>query len=865
MRRQAICLFVALLMPASSLFALDMVRDSVPARWVEPNIPEKFPAIKLKAYQKDPVEIARIQAFRGRYKLALMTLRQAKPGSDPAGIALAKGMALSGMGRMPEALAALSEPAAAANPKVQVLKARVLADSGKTSDALAVLNDHLATNPDSIAGRYWMGAILEQAGQMEKAEQAYAWFNDKPQDFMTVFTGGDMSRFASAEDVVLIGRAMDRFVTLKGYYANNRQMHDVVLSFFTKAYDRIDPEYWPAHAAAAEYFLNHHNEKETGKELTAALAGNPQDEQSLLIVGMVALSKFEFDRADAVAAQVRAFNPTSVGADLLDVRNLLQQRKPRDAEEVAKAVLKQQPQNIDAMGLLAATYALRLHTDEMNKVLAEVDKLAPQSATALLVVAEQLGAMRQYPRAAEKYQEAIKRAPWWTDAHNGLGLLYTQSGDEDRARVALEQARLLDSFNYRTNNYLKLLDLMDKMAKAETEHFTVMYDKDGDPLIPIYFGEYLESIHAAVTARFQAVPETPDRKTLIEIFPQHDQFSVRTTGAPWIGTVGASTGRVIAMVSPRKGDSTLGNYNFAQVLRHEYTHTVTLAATDNRIAHWQTEGLAVSEERVPVRWEWVPMLYQAVTKKELFTMDGLTWGFVRPKKPSDRQLAYAQSWWVCDFIEKTWGTESTVKMLNEFRSGKLQDEVFQKVLNISIPDFEKKFFAWADEQVAGWGYDEATSKKYNGLKDKADAMVKAKKYPEAIAAWEEIVKIRPVDALPHMRLAGLYLATSQPEKEIPHLIRLHQVSLKDGRFAKRLARVYRDLGKMEESQQMAMQAIYIEPYDMDAHILMAEIAEKVGNMDMVKREQLAMEKLEKWQADEKVRTAGAKPPAASGM
>src|SRR5205814_8505784 len=146
---------------------------------------------------------------------------------------------------------------------------------------------------------------------------------------------------------------------------------------------------------------------------------------------------------------------------------------------------------------------------------------------------------------------------------------------------------------------------------------------------------------------------TPAVKTFIEVFPTHDAFSVRTTGSPWIGTVGASTGRVIALCAPRGGENTLGTYNWAQVLRHEFTHTVTLSMTDNRIAHWMTEGLAVYEERVPLRWEWVPMLYDAVKKKKLFTMDNLTWGFVRPKKPSDRQLAYAQSYWICQYIEET--------------------------------------------------------------------------------------------------------------------------------------------------------------------------------------------------------------------
>src|SRR5678815_1518668 len=172
----------------------------------------------------------------------------------------------------------------------------------------------------------------------------------------------------------------------------------------------------------------------------------------------------------------------------------------------------------------------------------------------------------------------------------------------------------------------------------------------------------MESIHEQVCSEYKHDPTfggRPEKKTIIEVFPTHDAFSVRTTGSPWIGTVGASTGRVIALASP--GDKTMGTYNWAQVLRHEYTHTVTLGATDNRIAHWMTEGLAVMEERTPLRWEWVPMLYNAVKNKELFSMEDLTWGFVRPKKPSDRQQAYAQSFWVCKYIDEKYGHDAILK------------------------------------------------------------------------------------------------------------------------------------------------------------------------------------------------------------
>src|SRR5262249_49622688 len=159
-----------------------------------------------------------------------------------------------------------------------------------------------------------------------------------------------------------------------------------------------------------------------------------------------------------------------------------------------------------------------------------------------------------------------------------------------------------------------------------------------------------------------------------------------------------------------------------QVLRHEFTHTVTLGMTDNRMAHWLTEGLAVYEEQTPLRWEWVPMLYDAVKNQKLFTMDNLTWGVVRPKRPSDRQLAYAQSYWICKYMEETCGHDKMLAMLAEFRKGKEQSDVFPEILGKKLSEFQTDFFAWTEKEVATWGYDEKTTEKYNKLVKDAEAM-----------------------------------------------------------------------------------------------------------------------------------------------
>ena len=74
-----------------------------------------------------------------------------------------------------------------------------------------------------------------------------------------------------------------------------------------------------------------------------------------------------------------------------------------------------------------------------------------------------------------------------------------------------------------------------------------------------------------------------------------------------------------------------------------------------------------------------------------------------------------------------------------------------------------------------WGYDEETTKKYDELREKGEQLIKERQYTEAVDVWKEIATLRPVDQLPHTRLAGLYMRkeVNQPEKLIEELMQLH--------------------------------------------------------------------------------------------
>ncbi|MGH7214199.1 MAG: peptidase MA family metallohydrolase, partial [Tepidisphaeraceae bacterium] len=337
-----------------------------------------------------------------------------------------------------------------------------------------------------------------------------------------------------------------------------------------------------------------------------------------------------------------------------------------------------------------------------------------------------------------------------------------------------------------------------------------------------------------VTADFK---HEPARKTLVEVFPTIDQFSVRTAGMPGAETFGASFGPVITAVAPRTGE-TMGRFHWARVLRHEFTHVMNMSQTEHRCPRWLTEGLAVWQEKVPFRFEWVPpALYRAATTDEMFTIDGLREAFVRPRRPTDGEMGYMQGFWVTEYLREKYGPDSIVRLLECFKQGMDDFDAFRATTGKSAAEFEREYHAWAKERVKDWGYDQETAKKYKDVTERAEEHTKARQDDEGLKLWQEANKLQPFSSLPHRRLAGLYLRQKQIREAIPHLEALIPIELKDNRYAVRIARLYRDIDDVPNAQRYAMTAVYIDPYDPVAHELLAELYERAGGREaQAKRE-----------------------------
>lgn len=561
---------------------------------------------------------------------------------------------------------------------------------GEYDTAIRLNRRAISLNEESIHGHWQLGRLLETIGQCEEAIEAYEVLND-------ILTRKTLPEEADAETLTCLGLGFYRYSVLTGTNLANRTQ--LLLDFFTDdILHQTDPRYWPARFAAAN-LLAAYNPDEARSEYESILKANPKAADASVALGRSHLDEWNLEETERSGRAALKVNPNHVGAYCLLADLRLTERRHEEAATFAEQALAVNPKAIEALGALATARRLSGDTGAVADLLRRARGITSRPAVFHDALGRGLAATRRFDAAAVHFQKAIEQAPTWAAPLQSLGLLYMETGEEGRARSALESAFKLDSFNQRTFDILDLLDRLDTFDRIESAHFILKFDGTADGAIAPAVSEVLEGMYEAVCRRYGAELKN---KTIVEIFPRHDGFSTRVHGRPFIATIGACSGRVIALAAPR-GRRPFGWYNWASMLRHEFTHAVTLAATDNRIPHWLTEGLAVFEEPAPRSWDRKRLLSDAVRRDRLFSWNDIDWGFIRPRRPDGRALAYAQSEWRVEYLIQRGGEGIVKQMLAMFRNGRSQAEILRNLLKTDPERFDRDFRDWARHQVEAWG------------------------------------------------------------------------------------------------------------------------------------------------------------------
>ena len=514
-------------------------------------------------------------------------------------------------------------------------------------------------------------------------------------------------------------------------------------AFFRVAAE-LDPESPAIRHRWGRLFLATHQADEAVKLFMEALELDEDYTPATLGIASVALGRFE-DRARTIVEQVLDDDAAHLEAYLISARMSLEVGAVAPAREALDEALEiaeaQDLPPLEVYSLHAAADVLQGVTasEWTGRALAHNPSYGEIHATPAYYHLIN----RRYREAVELLFEAVRIQPdlWTAHAELGVNLLRQNRVEEARAHLAL--AYQGDPFSAQTVNTLRLIDSFDNFvvlrrelpereadaevgmeldagvdaevdaeadtasaaaaetttAPAETATAAVetttapgmllRLHKDEAQVLDAYVTDLVTDGIQAFTERYQFELR---EDVVVELYPEHDDFAVRTLGLPGIGLLGVAFGYLVAMDSP--AGSREGEFHWGTTLWHEIAHIFTLEATGNLVPRWFSEGVSVFEEwsTGPLPGRHIPVrVLEAMGDERFLPVAELDGGFMRPTYEGQVIVSYTQAGLLCQYIAREWGQRGLVDMLTGFAGGLDTAGAIREGLGVSAEDLDRGF------------------------------------------------------------------------------------------------------------------------------------------------------------------------------
>jgi tetratricopeptide (TPR) repeat protein len=597
----------------------------------------------------------------------------------------------------------------------------------------------------------------------------------------------------------------------------------------------------------AESLWRAHQYKEAGQIFESLVKANPKNADLKVRYGRLLLERFNAADAAALFQEALEIKKDHAGA-LLGMALVAADGFESKAAEFAQSALAADPKLVEAQELLAR---LALEDNDPTKAIVEADKalaISPKALNALAIRATidwmndktetpWIGRVfainpkygeayataahffvinRRYEEGIRLYRKAIELQPDLWSAHEQLGVNLMRLGQEQEARKELEIAFNNGQTDAMTTNTLNLMDSYKHFDTFKTDNTILRLDKKEAELLHLYFEPELKRCIATYEKKYHM---KLDRPVQVEVYPNHDDFAVRTLGMPGFeGALGVTFGYSVAMDSPSGRKP--GAFHWDSTMWHEMSHVFVLAATNHRVPRWFTEGMAVHEETAASP-DWgdrlAPHVIAAIKNKKLLPVADLDRGFIHPTYPNQVVISYFQAGRICDYIKEHWGFDKLLAMMHDFAGNATTAEVIEKELGLKPEEFDKKFLASLERETQKTveGFDE-WSKKIRQVSE----LAKAGKHDDVIREASAIRDIYPdyVEAgSAYEFLADAYLAKQDKPHAIAELARYSEVGGRNPGLLKKLATLLEEAGQKKEAAAVLARLNWIYPEDEELH------------------------------------------------
>lgn len=734
-----------------------------------------------------------------------------------------------------------------------VLKLRAEMQLGRYADALATLDAALLKFPTSVQLR-WLGQdVCRFNGLLERATEL-----DKEMAALVTQTSW---RYSDPANQVVLGRWM---------LAQGVDPKKVLTGTLNEA-KRRSPGLVDVHLAIGDLALEKHDYLMAGDAFQQAVKVDEASADAWLGVAK-AFAPSDDEKATSALAKAMELNPQLIDAHLLGVDNLVDQEKYDEAEKLLAEIAAINPEHPVALAYRAVIAHLRNQPDKETPLRALALRHWPTNPAVDHVIGKKLSQKYRFAEG-EKYQrKALEFDPKYLPAKSQLAQDLLRLGREEEGLKLAEEVYNTDGYNIFAHNLVTLQENLIKFRTLEADGLMVRMDAREAEIYGARVLALLQQCKSELCAKYDVTLPQP---VIVEIFPKHQDFAIRTFGLPGgRGFLGVCFGTVVTAPSPASLGANASCWE--ATLWHEFCHVVTLNKTNNKMPRWLSEGISVYEERQK-NAAWGQSMN--VRNREMTLGDDLTpvsqlsGAFLHPKTPEHLQFAYFESSLVVEFLIEKYGLDTLKRVLVDLGVGMPINDSLARYAGSSAA-LDEEFAKYARERANALapeadfsspelprrastelleGYLKDHPNNYAALSRLAQQLITEKKWEKAKEVIAKMRELFPRDATAtggNFLLAAVHRELQENQQEREVLNQVADLSPDAVVIFDRLTELAANAADWEQTREMARRWLAVNPLIPEPHRRAAAAAEKLGDYALAAESYRALLQMDPFDAAE---------------